>query len=483
MVTDYYLFSKNAITYRQGLPLFPTKTKGKNPHLVPALINALLALVIISVALFFISNYFLSGPILFSSAIIIFFSSILAIQSLVTLFWMLYAWENKENVKSHRSPEKFAPPQLSFTAFLPARHEEKVIRDTIIAIDRIDYPKNLKEILVLCREDDEGTIVKAKETIAELKNPNIRLITFNDFPINKPHGLNKGLKEAKNNVITIFDAEDEPHGDIYNIINTVMVDDQADVVQSGVQLMNFRSYWFSSLNVLEYFFWFKSGLHFFTTIGQVSPLGGNTVFFKKNWLRKIDGWDEYCLTEDADVGIRLTLAGAKIRIIYDEKHVTQEETPSTVKSFIKQRTRWDQGFLQILKKKDWLRLPTFKQKLIAGYILLSPEIGALLFFYIPLAIAIALTQKLPVPISLLSYLPFYLFIFQLVVCGVGIHEFARAYEEKRDVWMPLKVMLSFYPYQLLLMISSFRAGYRMLINQIGWEKTAHTNIHRQKEQL
>lgn len=419
-------------------------------------------------------------PTIFFSIIIIFFSLLLATQGVITLFWMLYTWEDRSRIREYRSPKKFADPRYSFTAFLPARHEEKVIKDTIEAVNRIDYPDRLKEILIICRQDDAGTINKAKETIKSLKNDNIRLVIFDDLPINKPHGLNKGLAEAKNEIVGIFDAEDEPHRDIYKIINTVLVRDQADVVQSGVQLMNFRSYWFSSLNVLEYFFWFKSGLHFFTNIGRVCPLGGNTVFFKKHWLEKIDGWDESCLTEDADIGIRLTLAGAKIKVIYDESHVTQEETPHNIQSFIKQRTRWNQGFLQILRKKDWLKLPSLRQKLIAAYILLSPEIVALLFFYIPLALVVAFTQKLPVFVSFLSYIPFYLFIFQLIVCGIGIYEFTKAYELKSPFWMPLKVMLSFYPYQLLLMFSSFRAGYRMVINQIGWEKTAHTNIHRTK---
>lgn len=336
----------------QTLP--QTDLGNKGPKITPVVTNILLAGLVVFALWVIIYQSLLLGATFFFSAVIVFFSSILAIQSAITLLWMLYAWEDKSKIISSKSPKVFLPPRYSFTAFLPARHEERVIKDTILAINRIDYPTELKEILVLCREDDKETIAKAREAIKSLKNKNIRLVIFNDFPINKPHGLNKGLAEAQNQIVGIFDAEDEPHKDIYNIVNTVLIKDKVDVVQSGVQLMNFRSHWFSALNVLEYFFWFKSGLHFFTNVGSVSPLGGNTVFFKKNWLKKIGGWDENCLTEDADIGIRLTLAGAKIKVVYDERHATQEETPHSVKSFIKQRTRWNQGFLQILKKRDWL---------------------------------------------------------------------------------------------------------------------------------
>ena len=63
-------------------------------------------------------------------------------------------------------------------------------------------------------------------------------------------------------MVTIFDAEDEPHPDIFNVVNTVMLREEAQVVQCGVQLMNYADRWFSALNVLEYFFWFKSRMHY-----------------------------------------------------------------------------------------------------------------------------------------------------------------------------------------------------------------------------
>ncbi|MCC7450609.1 MAG: glycosyltransferase, partial [Anaerolineae bacterium] len=297
----------------------------------------------------------------FWSVVMLIMTIILLPQGIFTLYWMMYTWNKPELAEKYRSPKEYLPAQHSFTAILPARHEAGVIKDTIKAVDRIDYPDHLKEILVMIRdEDDDETINAAKEAIAEIGKDTIKLITFTTGPKNKPNGLNRGLKAASNEIVCVFDAEDEPHPELYNVVNTVMIRDNADVVQSGVQLMNFKSTWFSALNCLEYFFWFKSGLHCFTHALKVTPLGGNTVFFKKHWLQRINGWDEHCLTEDADVGIRLTQLGAKIQIVYDEKHATQEETPHNVESFIKQRTRWSQGFYEIFFKGDWLKLPMLK---------------------------------------------------------------------------------------------------------------------------
>lgn len=405
-------------------------------------------------------------------------SLFLTFHGIFTLFWMLYAWEDPESAERHTSPKTFAAPKRAFTALIPARHEELVIGDTIRAVNAISYPQKMKEILVLVRNDDTKTIAKVRETLKELKNPSIRLVIFDGFPINKPHGLNVGLKRATHEVVTIFDAEDQPHPDIYNVINSVMERDGADVVQSGVQLMNYRSHWFSTLNVLEYFFWFKSGLHFFNRVGGVTPLGGNTVFFKKAYLEKIGGWDESCLTEDADVGIRLAVAGAKTSIVYDEQHATREETPSSVAEFVRQRTRWNQGFLQIIMKGDWLFLPTARQQLTALYILASPLIQLAMICSIPVGIIVAFTTELPVLLSIASFMPLYILGFQMIVQIFGMYEFTRSYKTSFPIYMPLRILLYFGPYQLLLLGATVRAFYRYLSQANAWEKTLHVNSHR-----
>lgn len=413
------------------------------------------------------------------AAIIVIMTIVLIPPGLFTLYYMMYSWNHPDKLEESRSPKEFIDPQYSFTAIVPARKEEQVIRQTIHSVNNIDYPDHLKEILIMIRdEDDDETIAEAHRAIEEIGKDNIRVITFKDGPKNKPNGLNRGLRAAQNDVVCIFDAEDEPHPEIYHVVNTVMVQKQADVIQSGVQLMNFDSNWFSAFNVLEYFFWFKSGLHAFTRQFKVTPLGGNTVFFKREWLEAIDGWDESCLTEDADVGLRLTQLGAKIEIVYDEKHATQEETPDTAESFIKQRTRWVQGFYQIFFKGDWAKLPTLTQKVVAVYILLNSLLQAAMLIFLPIGIYIAATQRIPVPLALLSYLPIYILFIQLATNLIGIREFTAAYNKRLPLFFSLKMIIYYYPYQLMLAFAALRAVYRMVIGQAAWEKTAHSNLHR-----
>ena len=417
-------------------------------------------------------------------------------QGVFTVYWMTYSWVNPARMERSGAPKTYAQPHFSFTALLPARREAAVLYDTIMAVHNIDYPDHMKEILVLIRdEDDDETIAVAQRAIADIQEKaaqagapaNVRLLTFKDGPKNKPNGLNRGYREAANDVVCVFDAEDQPHRDIYHVVNTVMQRDGADVVQSGVQLMNFRSTWFSAFNVLEYFFWFKSGLHAFTHKLNVTPLGGNTVFFKKTWLDRLAeqdtekgyrAWDELCLTEDADIGIRLTQMGATIQIVYEAQQATQEETPATVDQFIRQRTRWCQGFYEIFFKYDWLRLPTLKQRIGAIYILMNSVFQGAIVFFLPLGMFIWATQKVPVPLAILSWMPVYLLFIQLIINLIGIQEFTRAYNLRLPLLFRLRMLIYYYPYQLLLSISALRAMIRMATRQSDWEKTEHANLHR-----
>src|SRR5439155_13861911 len=348
--------------------------------------------------------------VMFLLAIAVVLSLILTIQSVYTLYIMLYTWDRPEASRKAKAPARLLSPRMSFTVLLPARHEEDVIQTTIERVVRANYPLSLLEVVVICSVDDTGTIAKAQQKIAQLRRTgvtNVHVMVFKNKPINKPHGLNVGLRHTHNEVVTIFDAEDDIHPEIFNVVNTVLLTDPVAVVQCGVQLMNYQSKWYSALNVLEYFFWFKSRLHYHARLGM-TPLGGNTVFFTRQVLQRVSGWDERDLTEDADIGIRISLLGERMRVIYDDRYVTREETPPTLGQFIKQRTRWSQGFLQTLLKGEWRRLPRLGQRLLALYTLGFPAAQAVLGLYILAAVLMMFTVKVSVLTAIILDLPFYL---------------------------------------------------------------------------
>jgi glycosyltransferase XagB len=430
-----------------------------------------LAIIVVTV------SYFINEFVWWNYLLLLFYVAVVS-QGLFALYLMIYTWEKGE----HDTVEPgtvLAAPNYSFTAIVPCKHEMNTIADTIRAMHRINYPAEKKEILVVIHEGtDDGTIGVVRDTIADLGDTQVRLVTYNKDPVNKPHGLNYALTEAKGDFVTIFDAEDEPHPDLFTVINTELVRSGADVVQSGVQLMNYDSNWYSTFNVLEYYFWFKSSLHFYARQGVV-PLGGVSVFFRRRFLERVGGWDMTCLTEDAEIGMRLSQAGAKMTVVYNATYATQEETPPTLVSFIKQRTRWAQGFLQILGRGTYRYFPTYRQRLLALYVLSWPIIIPVVFLLLPFGITMMLLVSLEPMLAVIANVSLLLFSAFVVVQVLGFYEFTREYKIRFPWWrIPLIVFL-FYPYTVLLAVASIRAMYRQVAQINVWEKTEHRNVHRQ----
>lgn len=402
---------------------------------------------------------------------------LMTVQAIFNIRLLLYIWEEPQQAWLNSAPTIYREPRLSFTILLPAYHEEDVYAYTLQKVYDLNYPKKLVQVIALLREHDTGTIKVAQEKLDQLCAPNVQLLVTSDKHGGKPHQLNLGLKMAKGDIVTIFDAEDEPHPDILQVINATFLTESVDVVQSGVQLMNHNTKWFCFLNVLEYFFWFKSALHFFARCGM-TPLGGNTVFVKRDLMQRLGGWDHTTLTEDADLGIRLCIAKAKVRILYDDAFVTKEETPNTIEQFIKQRTRWNQGFIQILFAGKWMKLEKFSQKMLALYVLILPELQAFFTILIPISILMFIFVKMPVWMAILTFLPLYCLVFSVFISLAGLHEFVKVHHRKWKWSEAFTLLLAFIPYQLLLGIGAVRAVWRHLRGASNWEKTAHIGQHR-----
>jgi cellulose synthase/poly-beta-1,6-N-acetylglucosamine synthase-like glycosyltransferase len=394
------------------------------------------------------------------------------------LFWLwltLYAWSDPERLRATAGPEALCDPYLSFTVLIPAREEAAVIGETIKRVWHACYPKKLLELIVICQADDTSTIEAAARALPN--SPRARLAVYVNPPFNKPRALNVGLANASHEIVTVFDAEDDVHPDIFRVINTVMLEEGVGIVQGGVQLMNLRDHWFSVFNCLEYFFHYKSRLHFDARAGMI-PLGGNTVFFRRNLVAHVGGWDVRCLTEDADLGVRLSALGERVRVIYDPRWVTREETPHNVRALVKQRTRWHQGFLQILTKHDWHHVPGRRRRLLALLIFAQPLLDGFLLCALPLIPLALLYIRLPVIVALVSFAPLYVLGLQLLMNLVGVLEFGRAYGERIPLRLLGRMPFTYLPYQSLIAFSALRATVRHALGHGEWEKTEHRGAHR-----
>lgn len=394
--------------------------------------------------------------------------------ALATLWWMLHAWRTPDAMAATSFPAGSERPALSFSLIVPARHEEAVLAATLDQLAHLDHPDY--EVVVVTGHDDAATAAVAQEA-ARRWPQRIRTVTDHSWPKNKPKALNTALSRCRGQIVGVFDAEDEVHPRLLRQVDRTFRASGAHVVQGGVQLMNYRSSWYALRNCLEYFFWFRSRLHLHAH-HRFIPLGGNTVFVRTDVLRSVGGWDDGCLAEDCELGVRLSALGARVAVAYDPHVVTREETPESLRGLLKQRTRWNQGFLQVLRKGEWRRLPTASQRWLARYTLAMPFLQAFTGLVIPVSIATMVSAKVPVGLALVSFLPAIPTLGTLAFEVAGLREFGRMYYSRPRLRDYLRLVVGLFPYQVLLAGAAVRAVGRELVGQRGWEKTSHVGAHR-----
>lgn len=237
-------------------------------------------------------------------------------------------------------PAKSLKPALRFTLLCPLYREAAGVNNLLRALRRIDYPANRVEIILLLEEDDMETKAAITEPLGGVRI----VVNTEDGPRTKPHALNLGLAVASGDVIGVYDAEDRPDpGQLRMVNDAFMADDGLACVQARLNYYNRDETILTRLFCLEYSLHFDYMLPGFVAMGLPIPLGGTSNFVRRDALERVGGWDPYNVTEDADLGLRLSEAGYRLGTIPSS---TFEEATEQARPWIKQRSRWLKGYLQ-----------------------------------------------------------------------------------------------------------------------------------------
>ncbi len=400
------------------------------------------------------------------------------LQASMEVWRTTYAYRDPESVSRLKFPEP-KTPQEKFLMIVPARHEEEVLDATLARLAQQTHP-NVDIITVIC-DDDEGTLKVAYEA-AELSDR----IEVVQFPLaagvkpNKPLQLNYVLEHVATRdytVVGIVDAEDTVHPELLTHVDTAFNDKQIGVVQGGVQLMNHDSSWYSLHNVLEYYKWFNSAMSF-QSDNRFMPLGGNTIFVRHNLLKKAGGWP-VTLTEDCSLGVLLSVRyKTKTAVYYDPRLATQEETPDSLNGLFRQRVRWCQGFYHEWRKGLWRRLPTLRQRLLAGYVLAGPAMLAFSTVMVLITLVAMAALKAPVVLVMLMFIPLIPMILLIALNAVFLYDFGKAFNRKVTIRHYATLLLTAVFYQMVLNFAGLWSMVRELRGDTTWHKTAHSGRHR-----
>ncbi|MEX0327222.1 MAG: glycosyltransferase [Ruegeria sp.] len=378
--------------------------------------------------------------------------------------------------KSDPREHQVGPTRLPCISIMVPLYKEREIANALITrLRRLSYPKALLDVILVLEARDDVTRaaldkVDLPSWIRAIEVPERGKLTT------KPRAMNYALDFCRGEIVGVWDAEDAPAPDQLEIIAQRFTDAPDEVVclQGMLDYYNPRTNWRSRCFTIEYSGWFRVILPGIARLGLVVPLGGTTFFFRRDKLLELGGWDAHNVTEDADLGVRLSRAGYRTEIV---NTATYEEANFRRWSWVKQRSRWLKGFmvtylvhmrtplrlLRDLGVKRFLGVQAFFLGTI-GQFLLAPVLWV--FWLQTLGLSHPLQGIIDADI-LLPCLYFFLAaeVLNFLVGSLGV------IVGKRPYLVPWAVtMVLYYPLGVL---AAYKALWELVVDPFFWDKTEH----------
>jgi cellulose synthase/poly-beta-1,6-N-acetylglucosamine synthase-like glycosyltransferase len=357
---------------------------------------------------------------------------------------------------------------------VPLLREEDIVDRLIKRMSRLVYPKELLEICLIYEVEDAAT----KNHLAKCRLPYwMKTIEVPaDTLQTKPRTMNYALDFCDGDVIGIYDAEDAPEPDqLYNVAQRLEeADDDVACIQCQLDYYNSATNWISRCFTIEYSILFRVILPALERFNLPIPLGGTSVFFKRDILEKLGRWDAQNVTEDADLGLRLHRLG--YRCLWSNA-TTYEEANFRVVPWVRQRSRWLKGFL--LTWMIHMRHPVqlFKQLGFTGFLVFQVQMLGTVssFAAVPIVLPMWLFSfglELPMydlvsPVLFNTLLVCFVLteIFLLVLGAVAVK--ARG---GGSLYAFVPMMLVYWPIGAL---AAYKAIWELFMHPTYWDKTEH----------
>lgn len=363
-----------------------------------------------------------------------------------------------------------------YTLLVPLHREAAVVAQLCTALQALDYPLAKLDIKLIVESHDTQT----RAALAGLDLPAAFeiIVAPPGAPTTKPRALNVALPPIRGEYVTIYDAEDEPEPGQLRLAVATFARLESDVgcLQARLAIDNARDNALTRLFAIEYAALFDAVNPGLATLGLPVPLGGTSNHLRVDLLRRIGGWDAWNVTEDADLGIRLALTGHRVA---DLPSTTYEEAPGRLGNWMRQRSRWMKGYMQVCVTHSRHPVRTMRRlgvvRFLAAVALTLGSVSAALFYpaflvFSGLAVAgVALPETIAladVPSATIGLVTFATgWVSMLLPAVVGLW---------RRRWFGLLPWAALLPvYYGLVSMAAWRGLFEFLVDDTHWHKTEH----------
>ena len=366
-------------------------------------------------------------------------------------------------------------PMPKVSIIVPLYREPEIVRALTQRLTRLTYPKALLEIVLVLEERDHLT----RDALDCARLPAwVRCITVpaHGGLTTKPRAMNYALDFCDGEIIGVWDAEDAPACDQIERVVAHFAEAPEDVVclQGVLDYYNPRTNWMARCFALEYASWFRIVLPGMARLGLVVPLGGTTLFMRRERLEELGAWDAHNVTEDADLGMRICRRGWRTEML---ESVTYEESNCHPWRWMRQRSRWLKGYLmtylvhmstprQLLRELGWRRFVSFQAFFVGtlSQFLLAPVLWTFWLLFAGLRHPVESTLG---ETAVTGFMAIFLAA-EAMSWGVGV---AAAIASDRRFLIPsVPLMLVYFPFGV---IAAYKALWEVMVAPFYWDKTQH----------
>jgi exo-beta-1,3-glucanase (GH17 family)/cellulose synthase/poly-beta-1,6-N-acetylglucosamine synthase-like glycosyltransferase len=304
---------------------------------------------------------------------------------------------------------------------VPAYNEPpEMLKHTLDALAALDYPRY--EVLVIDNNTPNEDVWQPVEAYCAKLGSRFRFYHVAPLEGFKAGALNYALRHTVSGaaVIAVIDSDYQVKSDWLSELVPLFADNKIAVVQAPQDYRDAELNAFKAMCYAEYRGFFYIGMITRNERNAIIQHGTMTMI-RKTVLEKLQGWAEWCITEDAELGLRVFEAG--LEAAYIPRSYGRGLMPDTFLDYKKQRFRWAYGAVQILRRhavtlmgRDSPLTLGQRYHFLAGWLAWLSDGLNLLFNLCALLWSLAMIDfphKIDPPMLVVSALPLTLFNFKI----------------------------------------------------------------------
>lgn len=285
----------------------------------------------------------------FILALIFFF-----IEALALVMAIIHTYESLNAIcrlRWRRRVDRLEPRvdyQPMVSLHVPAYNEPpEMVEATLRHLVDLDYPNY--EVLVIDNNTPDDANWRSLELLCRELGPKFRFMHLDRWPGYKSGALNFALTQTdpRAEIIAPVDADYWVSASFLKELVPAFADPKIAFVQTPQDYRDYQDNPYLESTYQAYRFFFEVSMPARNEYNAII-FAGTMGMIRKSAIQEIGGWDEWCITEDAEASLRILKQG--YQSLYIKRAYGQGLIPFTFEGLKRQRFRWCFGGVQILKK-------------------------------------------------------------------------------------------------------------------------------------